>query len=62
LKELDHAVENLPSDLREALLMVALEEVSYETAADRSGCAVGTMKSRVHRARQHLLGHLTGDA
>jgi RNA polymerase sigma-70 factor (ECF subfamily) len=61
LKELDHAVENLPPDQREALLMVALEEVTYEDAADRTGCAVGTMKSRVHRARQLLRGHLTGD-
>ena len=49
LKELDQAVDRLPSDQREALLMVALEEISYEDAARRTGCAIGTMKSRVHR-------------
>lgn len=61
LTELGHAVDRLPTDQRDALLMVALEEISYEDAAQRTGCAIGTMKSRVHRARQHLRDHLTGD-
>jgi RNA polymerase sigma-70 factor (ECF subfamily) len=60
LNELGQAVDRLPSDQREALLMVALEEISYEDAAERTGCAIGTMKSRVHRARQHLRDYLTG--
>jgi RNA polymerase sigma-70 factor (ECF subfamily) len=61
LTELDHAVDNLPPDEREALLMVAVEDISYEDAAGRTGCAVGTMKSRVHRARQHLRHQLAAD-
>ena len=61
LKELGQEVDRLPSDQREALLMVALHEVSSEDAAEKTGCAIGTMKSRVHRARQHLRSYLSGN-
>jgi RNA polymerase sigma-70 factor, ECF subfamily len=44
----------LPTDQREALILVGAEGFSYEEAATISGCAVGTIKSRVNRARVKL--------
>mgnify|MGYP000921143781 CR=1 FL=1 len=44
----------LPSDQREALILVGAEGFSYEEAAEICGCAVGTIKSRVNRARNRL--------
>jgi DNA-directed RNA polymerase specialized sigma24 family protein len=40
-----------PPDQREALVLVGAEGVSYEEAATIMGCKVGTVKSRVSRAR-----------
>ncbi len=48
------ALATLPSDQREALILVGAEGFSYEEAATISGCAVGTIKSRVNRARSRL--------
>jgi RNA polymerase sigma-70 factor (ECF subfamily) len=50
----------LPSDQREALVLVGAEGFSYEEAAEICGCAVGTIKSRVNRARNRLV-ELLGD-
>ncbi|MGV1014031.1 MAG: sigma-70 family RNA polymerase sigma factor [Methyloceanibacter sp.] len=44
----------LPDDQREALILVGAAGFSYEEAAVISGCAVGTIKSRVNRARNRL--------
>jgi RNA polymerase sigma-70 factor (ECF subfamily) len=44
----------LPDDQREALILVGAAGFSYEEAADICGCAVGTIKSRVNRARNRL--------
>jgi RNA polymerase sigma-70 factor (ECF subfamily) len=55
------AVDRLPPDQREALFMIVLQEKSYETAAEATGCAIGTLKSRVHRARVQLRAYLTGE-
>ena len=44
----------LPEDQREALILVGASGFSYEEAADICGCAVGTIKSRVNRARSKL--------
>ena len=54
LHELQNALERLPSDQREALVLVGVERVSYEEAAAICGVAVGTIKSRVNRARSKL--------
>jgi RNA polymerase sigma-70 factor (ECF subfamily) len=54
LKELAAAMVRLPAEQREALLMVVLHGMSYETLAEATGCAVGTAKSRVFRARRQL--------
>ena len=55
------ALAKLPSDQREALLLVGASGFSYEEAATICGCAVGTIKSRVNRARSRLAGLLAVD-
>ncbi len=49
------ALARLPPDQREALVLVGAEGFSYEEAAEICGCAVGTIKSRVNRARTRLV-------
>ncbi|HXT80832.1 MAG TPA: sigma-70 family RNA polymerase sigma factor [Acetobacteraceae bacterium] len=61
LRELGCALDRLPPDQREALSIIVLQERSYEDAAEATGCAIGTLKSRVHRARLHLRAFLSGD-
>jgi len=48
------ALGQLPADQREALVLVGASGFSYEEAAHICGCAVGTIKSRVNRARTRL--------
>jgi RNA polymerase sigma-70 factor (ECF subfamily) len=60
LIDLNRALAKLPPDQREALILVGAEGFSYEDAATISACAVGTVKSRVNRARTRLaelMGH-----
>ena len=52
------ALVRLPDDQREALVLVGAAGFSYEDAAEICGCAVGTIKSRVNRARNRLVGML----
>ena len=61
LKELAKAMTRLPSDQREALMMVVVHGMSYEALAEATGCAVGTAKSRVFRARRQLEAWLLGE-
>ena len=44
----------LRPDMREVLILVGVQEVSYEQAAQIMGVAIGTIKSRVNRARTRL--------
>ena len=60
-EELREALGELPSDQREALILVAASGFSYEEAASICGCAVGTIKSRVNRARSKLAALLYVD-
>ncbi len=53
-KDFQHALSKLPVDQREALILVGAEGLSYEQAAEICGVAVGTIKSRVNRARARL--------
>ena len=48
------ALQKLPPDQREALILIGASGLSYEEAARVCNCAVGTMKSRVNRARNRL--------
>ena len=57
--ELQDALKQLKDDQREALILVCAAGMSYEEAAEISGCAVGTIKSRVNRARTKL-GEIMG--
>ncbi|MBN9048099.1 MAG: sigma-70 family RNA polymerase sigma factor [Rhizobiales bacterium] len=52
--EFREALAKLPPDQREALILVGASGFSYEEAANICGCAVGTIKSRVNRARTRL--------
>lgn len=54
LTSLQNALNQLPPEHREALVMVGAAGLSYEEAAEISGCALGTIKSRVNRARTRL--------
>jgi RNA polymerase sigma-70 factor (ECF subfamily) len=53
-EEFRQALSKLPSDQREALVLVGASGFSYEEAAEICQCAVGTIKSRVNRARTRL--------
>lgn len=57
-KELRAALGKLPQDQREALILVGASGFSYEEAAAICECAVGTIKSRVNRARHRLANEL----
>lgn len=56
LDELRRALAELPDDQREALILVGAGGYSYEEASEICGCAIGTVKSRVSRARLALEG------
>jgi RNA polymerase sigma-70 factor (ECF subfamily) len=53
-EELRTALAQLPDDQREAVILVGASGFSYEEAAAICECAVGTIKSRVNRARNRL--------
>jgi RNA polymerase sigma-70 factor (ECF subfamily) len=59
-KDLLKALAQLNPEQREALVLVGAEGFSYEEAAEICGCALGTIKSRVNRARLRL-AELLGD-
>lgn len=59
LIDFEQALAQLPGDQREAILLIGAEGFSYEEAALMCGVAVGTIKSRVSRAR-HKLAELMG--
>jgi RNA polymerase sigma-70 factor, ECF subfamily len=61
LRELNVAFQRLPREQKEALRMIGIEEQSYEEAAGATGCAIGTLKSRVHRARLNLRSQMHGE-
>lgn len=61
-EELRAALAELPADQRQALILVGASDYSYEDAAVICGCAPGTVKSRVHRARTRLAGLLAMDS
>ena len=54
LLALRNALNELPDDQREALILVGAGGLPYEEVAEICGCAVGTIKSRVNRARNAL--------
>ena len=52
--EIERALESLPHDFRAVVLLVDVHELSYAEAAIALGCPVGTVRSRLSRARRLL--------
>ena len=52
------AITTLPENYREVVVLCELEEMSYEEASDHLDCPVGTIRSRLHRARALLIEKL----
>ncbi len=48
------AIEALPDDLRMAIVLREIEGLSYEEIAESMGCPVGTVRSRIFRAREAI--------
>ncbi|GLK74766.1 RNA polymerase sigma factor [Methylopila jiangsuensis] len=61
LADFQKALASLPDEQREALILIGAAEFSYEEAAEIANCAVGTVKSRVNRARNALTRKLNLD-
>jgi len=58
LSNIDRAMQRLPEDQREAVLLVMVEGYAYKEAAEIVGCPVGTLNSRLVRGRDALLALL----
>ena len=56
--ELTAAIDQLPTKMREVFLLCDLDGNSYEETAELVGCPVGTVRSRLHRARHMLQENL----
>lgn len=57
---LDSAMEKLPAEQREALTLLEIEGLTYEEIASSMHCPIGTVRSRVHRARDAVSLALAG--
>jgi RNA polymerase sigma factor (sigma-70 family) len=57
-RDVAKALRRMPADQREIIVLIGVLGTSYEDAAGICGCAVGTVKSRLHRARLRLLAEL----
>jgi RNA polymerase sigma factor (sigma-70 family) len=60
LRDLESALRTLPDEQREILLLVALEEMTYDEVAATLGLPIGTVMSRLSRARQRLRAQMEG--
>jgi RNA polymerase sigma-70 factor (ECF subfamily) len=54
IDEVNMAMQRLPNDQKQALMLIGSAGMSYEKAAETCGCALGTIKSRVSRGRSRL--------
>jgi RNA polymerase sigma-70 factor (ECF subfamily) len=62
VRDLDRLLQRLPPDLREVLLLVGVEEMRYQSVADMLGIPIGTVMSRLSRARERMRAELDGRA
>ena len=60
VRDLDRGISRLPAEQRAVLLLVTLEEMSYEQVARTLGIPIGTVMSRLSRARRRLQEALSG--
>lgn len=58
ISRLRRAILGLPEHYREVVILCEIQELSYEKAAEVLGCVVGTVRSRLHRAREILTKRL----
>ena len=56
--EIERALDTLPEDYRTMILLADVEELSYKEIAEVVGCPIGTVMSRLHRARKQMQTHL----
>ena len=54
LEVMNRTLESLPEELRVALQLRELEGMSYDEIAEVMGCPIGTVRSRIHRAREAI--------
>lgn len=54
LRDLERAIQRLPEEQRTTLLLIGLEDMSYEEVAEVCGVPIGTVRSRISRAREAL--------
>ena len=62
VEDVAKALQKLPAEQREVLLLIGANGVSYEEAAEIIGCAMGTVKSRLARGRTALTALIDGPA
>ena len=62
VRDLDRGISRLPAEQRAVLLLVTLEEMSYEEVARTLGIPIGTVMSRLSRAREKLRAMMLGQA
>lgn len=60
--EIQAALDELPEDYRLVVLLADVEELSYREIAEVVGCPIGTVMSRLHRARRLMQGRLADQA
>jgi RNA polymerase sigma-70 factor, ECF subfamily len=60
ISDVEKALQKLPTEQREILLLVGAGGASYEEAAEITGCAIGTVKSRLARGRVALAALING--
>ncbi len=58
VRTVNEAIETLPEDLRMAIVLREMEGLSYEEIAQAMGCPVGTVRSRIFRAREAIAAKL----
>ncbi len=62
VEDVAKALQKLPAEQREVLLLIGANGLSYEEAAEVTGCAIGTVKSRLARGRTALAALIDGPA
>jgi RNA polymerase sigma-70 factor, ECF subfamily len=62
VRDLERGLATLPAEQREVVLMVSLEDMSYEEVSRTLGVPIGTVMSRLHRGRERLRQVLANDA
>jgi len=60
--EIQDALDSLPEDYRIMIVLADIEELSYKEIAEIVGCPIGTVMSRLHRARKKMQKRLTAQA